>query len=130
VGISSLSWWKTADINDIFGVFDEAFVVGAEERGAGEGNKSGSSGFEDSEGGDKFHEGVDSDWFCGALWMSIFIVRDWGMLDLHFYDTAISADVQYFPTKLMCKIGNRLQMLMLMSQRLTECQFAWVEIIP
>ena len=81
------------DINNIFGVFLKAFVVGAVEWRTGKSNESCSCGFEDSEGGDEFHEGVNSDWFCGAFWMSVLSYVDSRKRDLHFYDTAICADI-------------------------------------
>src|SRR3954467_11710821 len=47
---------------------------------------------------------------------------------LQLHNAAVGADIQHFATKLMGKIGDRLQMLMLVSQSLASSELARVEI--
>lgn len=51
-----------------------------------------------------------------------------GKGNLHLNDTAVCADIQHLSTELMGEVGNALQMLMLVSQRLRKNKLAWMEI--
>lgn len=46
--------------------------------------------------------------------------------DLHFDNTVVCADIQYLSAKLVRQLRNRLQMFVLVSQRLTRRHGAWM----
>lgn len=57
---------KGAGIDDV-GSFLFDLLVGLGERRTGKGHETGPGGFQDTEGSNHLHEGVDTVWLCGAF---------------------------------------------------------------
>lgn len=107
-----LSWWKSGGIDDLVGVLD-ALMLWLEKWGAWEGHETGAGGLEYAEWGDELHERVDTGWLGRPVFSLALKLKDGEWLYLHLDDTAVSADIQNLTTKLVSKVCDALQVLVL-----------------
>lgn len=132
---------QLAGVDNLVSLESQLLLVGALEGRSGQGHEAGTGRLEDAEGSDELQEGVDSGRFGRTVTRQVSKKKkrrrkketkgtnqNLDRKNLHFNDAADSTNIKHLAAKLVGKVGNRLEMLVLVAERLGRRELAGVKV--